>query len=171
MLLRFDPFRELDRLSDEALGSRQRSTVVPLDAYREGDRFFVRVDLPGVDPSSIDLQVEKNVLTLRAERPFTGVDGQEWVVAERAHGTFTRQLFLGDTLDASGITARYEHGVLFLEIPVAERAKPRKIEVAVEGAGAAGEQRSMGAASPATEVTSTDTTPAGADKRLAGASA
>jgi HSP20 family protein len=131
MLLRFDPFRELDRLSEEALGGRQRSAVVPLDAYREGERFFVRVDLPGVDPSSIDLTIEKNVLTLRAERPFPGTDGQEWVLAERPHGTFSRQLFLGDTLDVTAMTARYEHGVLFLEIPVAERAKPRKIQVSV----------------------------------------
>jgi HSP20 family protein len=133
MLLRFDPFRELDRLSEETLGQRQRSAIVPLDAYRQGDRFFVRVDLPGVDPASIDLTVEKNVLTLRAERPFERTEGQEWVLAERAHGSFSRQLFLGDTLDASAMSARYEHGVLFLEIPVAERAKPRKIEVAVVG--------------------------------------
>ena len=131
MLLRFDPFRELDRLTEEALDGRQRSTVVPIDAYRDGERFFVRVDLPGVDPASIDLTVEKNVLTLRAERPFAGTDGEEWVLAARPHGSFSRQLFLGDTLDAGAMTARYEHGVLFLEIPVAERAKPRKIEVTV----------------------------------------
>ena len=162
MLLRFDPFRELDRLTEDALGGRQRSTVVPIDAYREGERFFVRVDLPGVDPSSIDLTVEKNVLTLRAERPFDGSEGQEWVLAERPHGTFTRQLFLGDTLDAGAMSARYEHGVLFLEIPVAERAKPRKIQVAV------GEPA-------ATSLSSTDTTPAktdgATDKELAGATA
>jgi HSP20 family protein len=149
MLMRFDPFRELDRLTEEALGARQRSAIVPLDAYRQGDRFFVRVDLPGVDPATIDLTVEKNVLTLRAERPFTKTEGQEWVLAERPHGTFSRQLFLGDTLDASAMSARYEHGVLFLEIPVAERAKPRKIEIAVGGT---------------TEVPSTDA----ADKELAG---
>ena len=158
MLLRFDPFRELDRLSEEALGGRQRSTSVPLDAYRDGERFFVRVDLPGVDPASIDLTVEKNVLTLRAERPFTGTDGQEWVLAERAHGTFTRQLFLGDTLDSAAMTARYEHGVLALEIPVAERAKPRKIQVAV-------------ADSSPTSLSSTDTTASSGDKELAGAGA
>jgi HSP20 family protein len=133
MLMRFDPFRELDRLTEEALGTRQRSAIVPIDAYRQGDRFFVRVDLPGVDPASIDLTVEKNVLTLRAERPNPTTEGQEWVLAERPSGTFSRQLFLGDTLDASAMTARYEHGVLSLEIPVAERAKPRKIEVAVGG--------------------------------------
>ena len=159
MLLRFDPFRELDRLTEETLGGRQRATVVPIDAYRDGERFFVRVDLPGVDPSSIDLTVEKNVLTLRAERPFAGTEGQEWVLAERPHGSFTRQLFLGDTLDSAAMTARYEHGVLFLEIPVAERAKPRKIQVAVADAG--------GTTPAVTEVSSTDT----ADKELAGTSA
>ena len=163
MLLRFDPFRELDRLTEETLGGRQRSTVVPIDAYREGERFFVRVDLPGVDPQSIDLTVEKNVLTLRAERPFTGTEGQEWVLAERAHGTFTRQLFLGDTLDAGAMTARYEHGVLFLEIPVAERAKPRKIEVAV------GDGHAAATSVPSTDTTPAESTPGG--KELAGASA
>ena len=134
MLMRFDPFREFDRLTEEALGGARRSAVVPLDAYRQGDRFFVRVDLPGVDPATIDLTIEKNALTLRAERPFEPSEGQEWVLAERPHGTFSRQLFLGDALDTSAMSARYEHGVLFLEIPVAERAKPRKIEVAVGGA-------------------------------------
>jgi HSP20 family protein len=137
MLLRFDPFRELDRLTDDALGGRQRPAVVPIDAYRDGERFVVRVDLPGVDPASIDLTIEKNVLTLRAERPFAGSEGQEWVLAERPHGTFTRQLFLGDTLDASAMTARYDQGVLALEIPVAERAKPRKIEVTLGNGGSA----------------------------------
>ena len=161
MLLRFDPFRELERLSEESLGSRQRSTAVPLDAYRDGERFFVRFDLPGVDPATIDLTVEKNVLTLRAERPFQGTDGQEWVLAERPHGTFTRQVFLGDTLDTGAMTASYDQGVLSLEIPVAERAKPRKIDVAV-GAGA---QRSV---ATATTVASEDTT---SDKKLAGAPA
>ena len=150
MLLRFDPFREIDRLTDEAIGLRQRPSAVPLDAFRDGERFFIRVDLPGVDPASIDLSVEKNVLTLRAERPFAGNEGQEWVVAERPHGTFTRQIFLGDTLDTSAMTASYEHGVLAIEIPVAERAKPRKIEVSFT---ASGPQQAA-----VTEVASTDTT-------------
>lgn len=136
MLMRFDPFRELDRLTEETLGSRNRSSAMPMDAYRSGDRFFVAVDLPGVDPSSIDITVEKNVLTLRAERTSPRQDGQEWVVAERRQGTFTRQLFLGDTLDTDAIDARYEHGVLTLEIPVAEKAKPRRVEVAVGDSGA-----------------------------------
>ena len=132
MLMRFDPFRELDRLTDEALvGARSRTSPMPIDAYREGDHFAIAVDLPGVDPSSIDVNVEKNVLTIHAERRPARRDGQEWVVNERRTGTFTRQLFLGDTLDTEAISARYDHGVLTLEIPVAERAKPRKVEVHV----------------------------------------
>jgi HSP20 family protein len=132
MLMRFDPFRELDRLTDEAFAAtRSRTTPMPLDAYRDGDRFFVTIDLPGVDPDSIDVSVEKNVLTVSAERRIVRGEGQEWVVAERRPGTFTRQLFLGDTLDTDAIAARYDHGVLTLEIPVAEKAKPRKVEVNV----------------------------------------
>ena len=137
MLMRFDPFRELDRLTDEAFAAtRSRTTPMPLDAYRDGERFFVTIDLPGVDPDSIDVSVEKNVLTVSAERRIVRGEGQEWVVAERRPGTFTRQLFLGDTLDTDAIAARYEQGVLFHEIPVAERAKPRKIEVTVGDASA-----------------------------------
>lgn len=137
MLMRFDPFRELDRLTDEAFAAtRPRTTPMPLDAYRDGERFFVTIDLPGVDPASIDVSVEKNVLTVSAERRIVRGEGQEWVVAERRPGTFTRQLFLGDTLDTDAIAARYEHGVLTLEIPVAEKAKPRKVQVNV-GDGAA----------------------------------
>ena len=132
MLMRFDPFRELDRLTDEAFaGTRSRTTPMPLDAYRDGDRFVIAVDLPGVDPSTIDVSVEKNVLTIQAERYTPRTDGQEWVVNERRQGTFTRQLFLGDTLDSDAIAARYDHGVLQLQIPIAEKAKPRSIEVAV----------------------------------------
>lgn len=132
MLMRFDPFRELDRLTDEAFAAtRSRTTPMPLDAYRDGERFFVTIDLPGVDPASIDVSVEKNVLSVTAERRILRGEGQEWVVAERRPGTFTRQLFLGDTLDTDAIAARYEHGVLTLEIPVAEKAKPRKVQVSV----------------------------------------
>jgi HSP20 family protein len=132
MLMRFDPFRELDRLTDEAFAAtRSRTSPMPLDAYRDGERFFVTIDLPGVDPASIDVAVEKNVLTVSADRRIARGEGQEWVVAERRPGTFTRQLFLGDTLDTDAIAARYEHGVLTLEIPVAEKAKPRKVQVSV----------------------------------------
>lgn len=132
MLMRFDPFRELDRLTDEAFaGTRSRTSPMPLDAYRDGERFVIAVDLPGVDPSSIDVSVEKNVLTIHAERRTARTDQQEWVVNERRQGTFTRQLFLGDTLDSDAIEARYEHGVLVLHIPIAEKAKPRRVEVNV----------------------------------------
>ena len=135
MLMRTDPFRELDRLTQQvfgapATGSWSRPTAMPMDAYRAGDRFVVAFDLPGVDPDGIDLDVERNVLTVKAERrpPVVG-DDVEMQVAERPLGVFSRQLFLGDTLDAEHIDASYEAGVLTMRIPIAERAKPRKIAV------------------------------------------
>ena len=133
MLMRFDPFAELDRLSRES----RRPAVMPMDAYRSGERFVVRFDLPGVDPASIDLTVEKNVLTVHAERAWAPAEGEEVVVAERPQGTFTRQLFLGETLDSEHIDAHYDHGVLTLTVPVAERARPRKVEVTTGDAGQA----------------------------------
>ena len=137
MLLRFDPFRELDRVAQAAWGQgsgRPNSSFgayggMAMDAYRRQGELIVNFDLPGVDPASIDLTVEKNVLTVKAERSFQRNDGDEYIVAERPQGQFTRQLFLGESLDADGIEARYEHGVLTLRIPVAERAKPRKVAV------------------------------------------
>jgi HSP20 family protein len=136
MLMRWDPFRELDRLSDQAwAGLRSRQAVMPMDAYRHEDRFVVHFDLPGVDPTSIDLTVEKNVLTVSAERSWRKNEGDEIVVNERPQGTFSRQLFLGDSLDPDGVAATYEHGVLTLTIPVAEKAKPRKVEVTSSGSG------------------------------------
>ena len=130
MLMRFDPFRELDRLTDE-LWNTPRSAVrsFPMDAYRRGDHFFVHFDLPGVDASTIDLTVEKNVLTVSGERNFVPQEGDEVLVRERPRGTFRRQLFLGDTLDAGHLEANYADGVLTLTIPVAEQAKPRKVEI------------------------------------------
>ena len=127
MLMRFDPFRELDRWTAQLSGSRP--PVMPMDAYREGDHFTVHFDLPGVNPGSIDLTVEKNVLTVRAERGWQPRDGQEVLVTERPQGAFTRQLFLGDSLDAERIQANYDNGVLTVSIPVAEAAKPRKVEI------------------------------------------
>jgi|SoiMethySBSTD1v2_1073268.scaffolds.fasta_scaffold520515_3 HSP20 family protein len=131
MLMRFDPFREIDRVSQmlSQQGSGRVSSSMPMDAYREGDSFVVRFDLPGVDPASIDLTVEKNVLTVRAERSWEPSEGQDVVIAERPQGTFTRQIFLGESLDAENVSASYDHGVLTLMIPVAEQAKPRKVEV------------------------------------------
>jgi len=131
MLMRFDPFREIDRVFDQAF-STARPTSMPMDAYRHGDSFVVHLDLPGVDPSSIDLSVEQNVLTVKAERHWESVEGDEVVANERGQGTYTRQLFLGNALDADKIHATYENGVLTLTIPVAEKAKPRKIEVGTQ---------------------------------------
>jgi HSP20 family protein len=130
MLMRTDPFRDLDRLTQQAFGAVGRASMMPMDAYRKGDQFFVHFDLPGVDPDSIDLTVEKNVLTVKAERAAaTGTNGAEALLSERPTGTFTRQLFLGDTLDADRIEADYSAGVLSLTIPVREAAKPRKVEI------------------------------------------
>ena len=129
MLMRTDPFRELDRFAQQALGTRMRPAVMPMDAYRENDHFVVHFDLPGVDASSIDLTVEKNVLTVSAERQWEGNDNQEVVASERPQGTFSRQLFLGEGLDTERVEATYDNGVLSVTIPVAEKAKPRKVQI------------------------------------------
>ncbi|MFB7594895.1 Hsp20/alpha crystallin family protein [Streptomyces sp. NPDC056160] len=128
MLMRSDPFREFDRLAQQAFGPT-RPGAMAMDAYRSGDDFVVHFDLPGVDPETIDLDVERNVLNVHAERKPPAPDGAEMLVCERPTGTFTRQLFLGETLDTERIDASYEAGVLTLRIPVAEQAKPRKIQI------------------------------------------
>ncbi|MFN2534445.1 MAG: Hsp20/alpha crystallin family protein [Pseudonocardiaceae bacterium] len=133
MLMRTDPFRELDRLTQQFFGTNGTTTrpaVMPMDAYRHGEDFVVEFDLPGVDPASIDLDVERNVLTVKAQRQPTVGEGMELQVAERPRGLFSRQLFLGDSLDVDRIEANYHAGVLTLRIPVAEQAKPRKIQIA-----------------------------------------
>ena len=135
MLMRTDPFRELDRLTQQAFGTNgtlARPSAMPMDAWREGDTFRVEFDLPGVEPDSIDLDVERNVVTVKAERPAPG-GATELIAAERPRGIFSRQLVLGDNLDTEHITASYDAGVLTLQIPVAERAKPRKISISSEG--------------------------------------
>ena len=129
MLMRTDPFREFDRLAQQVFGSTTRPAVMPMDAYRSGDDFIVHFDLPGVDPETIDLDVERNVLNVRAERRSPAPQDAELIADERPTGTFTRQLFLGDTLDADRVDASYEAGVLTLRIPIAEQAKPRKIQI------------------------------------------
>ncbi|MEV6319438.1 Hsp20/alpha crystallin family protein [Streptomyces sp. NPDC051776] len=129
MLMRTDPFRELDRLTQQLLGTPARPAAMPMDAFREGETFVVELDLPGIDPESIDLDVERNVLTIRAERRPSMGEGVEVVVSERPTGFFSRQLFLGETLDTERIDASYDAGVLRLRIPVAEQAKPRKIAI------------------------------------------
>ena len=127
MLMRFDPFRELDRLTQAPWGNSR--PVMPMDAYRRNGDFVVHFDVPGVDPASIDLTVEKNVLTVTCERHLSRAEGDEITVSERPQGRFNRQLFLGESLDPDGIQANYDQGVLTLHIPIAERAKPRRVEV------------------------------------------
>jgi HSP20 family protein len=133
MLMQFDPFREFDRLAEQLASGARAPRAFPMDAYRRGEEFVVSFDLPGVAPGTIDLTVEQNVLTIKAERRFDRREGDQVIAAERPHGVFTRQLFLGDTLDAERLQANYENGVLTLRIPVAEAAKPRKVRI-TEGA-------------------------------------
>jgi HSP20 family protein len=135
MLMRTDPFRDIDRLAESFFGSPSRPAVMHVDAEREGDWFNVYFDLPGVDPDSIELTVERNVLSVKAERRRPQRDGVEAVIAERPMGTFTRQLFLGDTLDTDKLEATYDNGVLTLRIPVSDNAKPRKISIGSGGSG------------------------------------
>jgi HSP20 family protein len=146
MLMRTDPFRELDRLTQQVFGNLpgtwSRPTAMPMDAYRAGDEFVVAFDLPGVSPDAIELDVERNVLTVKAERrPTVAGDNVEVQVAERPFGVFSRQLFLGEALDTEHVSAGYDAGVLTLRIPVAEQAKPRKIEISA----AEGEQKQINA--------------------------
>jgi HSP20 family protein len=134
MLMRTDPFRELDRIA-QAMGTPARPAAMPFDAYQKDDSFLVLFDLPGVEADSIDLTVEKNVLTVHATRTRPSAEGVEMLVAERPQGTFSRQLFLGDSLDSERIDAEYADGVLTLRIPVADSAKPRKVSINATGNG------------------------------------
>lgn len=141
MLIRTtDPFRDLNRLAEQVLGTTNRPAVMAMDAWREGDRFVIEFDLPGVARDSIDLDVERNVLTVRAERVARNSDGEP-LASERPRGVFSRQLVLGDNLDLDQIQAGYADGVLRLVVPVAERAKPRKIEVTLSSPGEGGDDR------------------------------
>jgi HSP20 family protein len=137
MLMRTDPFRELDRLTQQLLGTSgtwSRPSTMPMDAYREGDHYVISLDLPGVSPEAIDIDVERNMLTVKAERrPAAKADDVQMELSERPLGVFSRQLMLADTLDADRIEAAYDAGVLTLRIPIAERAKPRKIAITSTG--------------------------------------
>ncbi|MBM4793510.1 Hsp20/alpha crystallin family protein [Streptomyces sioyaensis] len=137
MLMRTDPFRELDRLTQQLLGSGtwSRPSAMPMDAYREGDEYVVAFDLPGVTPEAIDIDVERNMLTVKAERrPVAKADDVQLELSERPLGAFSRQVVLADSLDTEYIKADYDAGVLTLRIPIAERAKPRKIAIGGESA-------------------------------------
>jgi len=138
MLMRTDPFRDLDRIAQQLLGTAAAGTwtrpnPMPLDAWRENDEFVVCFDLPGVSLDAIDVDIERNVLTVKAERRPTALGETKVEISERPLGVFSRQLFLGDTLDSDNIKADYDAGVLTLRIPVAEKAKPRKVEITAAG--------------------------------------
>jgi len=141
MLIRYDPFRELDRFTDQLFAGQGRKGWMPMDAVRRPDGVELRFDLPGVSPDSIDVNVERNVLTVKAERSWFLAEGEEALAKERGHGAFTRQVFLGDALDTERLEARYDQGVLTVAIPTAEQAKPRKVEIQI------GEPLEVGASS------------------------
>jgi HSP20 family protein len=141
MLMRTEPFRDLDRMFEQLVGTTGRPAVMHVDAERDGDNFYVYFDLPGVDPDSIELTVERNVLQVKAQRQRRPKDGVETVISERPMGVFSRQLFLGDTLDTDHLEATYDNGVLTLRIPVSEKAKPRKISI---GSGDSGSKQIKG---------------------------
>jgi len=129
MLMRTDPFRELDRMAQQVFGTHNRPAAMPIDAFRHGEEFIVQFDLPGVAPESIDLTVERNVLTVHAERHREVAEDAELLIGERPHGTFSRQLFLAETLDTERLAADYVDGVLVVRLPVKEQAKPRRVSV------------------------------------------
>lgn len=129
MAMYWDPFREFDRLAASMLDSRQGPRVIPIDLHRDGDHYVLSADLPGVDPGSVDVDIDGQLLTIRAERTMRSEEDTQWIVRERPSGTFLRQITLGDGVDTGSISAHYENGVLSVVIPVSEQAKPRKIEV------------------------------------------
>ncbi|MBU1250085.1 MAG: Hsp20/alpha crystallin family protein [Actinobacteria bacterium] len=133
MTMFFDPFRELDRVASSMLDQRQSPRLMPMDLFRDGDHYVLTADLPGVDPGSVDVDVDGQLLTIRAERSARTEDGVQWLARERGAGSYLRQLTLGKDIDTENISAHYENGVLSVMIPVAEKAKPRKIAVATAG--------------------------------------
>ena len=146
MLMRFDPFREVERWAHQ-LPAGTKAGLMPMDAYRQGDHWVAAFDLPGFDPGSIDVTVEGNTLTVHAERSWEPEEGEQIVISERPQGAFTRRVTLGEGLDADHVEASYEAGVLTVRLPVAEQARPRKVEITT-GAGA-GPQQVLEAGSPA----------------------
>lgn len=132
MLMRFDPFREVERLTDQAWGAKRTGNrSMPIDVIRAADEFVALIDLPGVNPESIDLTVDKHVLTVTAVRREEKIEGTDAVLSERYFGSYSRRLHLGDGLDLDNVKASYDNGVLRVTIPVAEKAKARKVEVTV----------------------------------------
>jgi HSP20 family protein len=137
-VLRFDPFRDFDRMTEQLLGvpsgTARAPRFMPMDLYRTGDHYVLHADLPGIDPGSVDVDVQNNTLTIKAERSERTEDGVQWISSERFTGTYLRQIALGDGIDAERISATYANGVLTVTLPVAERAKPRKVSISVDDA-------------------------------------
>ena len=131
----YDPFRDFDRLASSLLEARRGPRYMPMDLYRDGDHYVLTADLPGIDPGSVDIDVDGQLLTIRAERFASANENAKWLVHERPYGAYMRQFTLGDGVDVEGITANYEHGVLSVIVPMAERAKPRKIQVEAKAGG------------------------------------
>ncbi|WP_116195751.1 Hsp20/alpha crystallin family protein [Microbacterium trichothecenolyticum] len=129
----YDPFRDLDRLAAGLFDTRRGPRRMPMDLYRDGDHYVLTADLPGIDPGSVDIDVDGQLLTIRAERTLTSGDDVKWITREREAASFLRQLNLGQGVDTARISASYNNGVLSVTIPVSEKAKPRKIEVMSEG--------------------------------------
>lgn len=134
-LMRFDPFRELDRLTEQALAGARTVHTLPMEAFRRGDQFVVAVDVPGIKGDDIDVTVERNVIEITARRRPLRQDGDELIVDERPQGEFRRQLFLGDNLDPNKLNAVIDGGVLTLTVPVSEESKPRKVQIGTANQG------------------------------------
>jgi len=130
----YDPFRDLDRIASSLLDTRRGPRRMPMDLYRDGDHYVLSADLPGIDPGSVDIDVDGQLLTIRAERTLAAGDGVKWITREREAASFLRQLNLGQGIDTDGIAATYSNGVLTVTIPVSEKAKPRKVHVASDAA-------------------------------------
>jgi HSP20 family protein len=150
MVARFDPFQELERMSRALLGNREGPRMMPMDLYHEGDHYILNADLPGVDPGSVDIDVDGQMLTIRAQRTMKEAEGTRWLLREREGGSFMRQLTFGQDVDVEHISAHYDNGVLSVTIPVSEATKPRKIEImsghkqeAVEGSAGKQEQKKV----------------------------
>jgi HSP20 family protein len=153
-VLRFDPFRDFDRMTEQLLGvpsgSARAPRFMPMDLYRSGDHYVLHADLPGVDPGSVDVGVENGTLTIKAQRSERTEDGVQWIASERFTGTFLRQLALGDDIDADKISATYANGVLTVTLPVAEQAKPRRVAITVQDR--ADSANTIEASQPTTEI-------------------
>jgi HSP20 family protein len=129
MSMSFDPFSQLDRIAHSVFDTSRQPRIMPVDLFREGDQYILNADLPGVDPGSVDVDVDGHLLTIRAQRSAANRENSRWLAQERPFGSYMRQFSIGDDVNAEGISANYDNGVLSVVIPIAERAKPRKITV------------------------------------------